>query len=295
MWPSTSATWLEAATSVDWVTCRELATTLKPRSTNPCTMPAPIPCEAPVTMAVFGGLLIVVYLEKVLSLEKFNGQADQKSASSTMRYRALPDASRAKTSLILLIGKCSVCGTTWCRAAKSSIVAIATGEPTSEPETLRCCRMSENAATGIGSNTAPTTCSRPFGASVPMIASQSSFTLTVLISRLKLPPSLLIAAESLVETAWFAPKPFASSNLLSLAVNAVTSQPYAAANFTAMCPRPPMPMMPTRSVGLAYIANGAKTVTPAHRSGPASPAFSVSGRGMTQAQCARMWLANPPR
>jgi hypothetical protein len=30
---------------------------------------------------------------------------------------------------------------------------------------LRCCIMSENAATGIGSSTAPTTCSRPFGAS----------------------------------------------------------------------------------------------------------------------------------
>src|SRR5438445_11443399 len=63
MWPSTRATWLEAATSVDWVTFRELATTLKPRSTNPCTIPAPIPCEAPVTMAVFRWLLMVAYLQ----------------------------------------------------------------------------------------------------------------------------------------------------------------------------------------------------------------------------------------
>src|SRR5215472_9593203 len=31
MWPSTRATWSEAATSVDWVTFRELATTLKPQ------------------------------------------------------------------------------------------------------------------------------------------------------------------------------------------------------------------------------------------------------------------------
>src|SRR5262245_29003723 len=67
MWPSTRATWLEAATSVDWVTFRELATTLKPRSTNAFTMPAPIPCEAPVTMAVFCAPLIVAYLENVLS------------------------------------------------------------------------------------------------------------------------------------------------------------------------------------------------------------------------------------
>src|SRR5437016_5923916 len=64
MWPSTRATWLEATTSVDWVTFRELATTLKPRLTNAFTIPAPIPCDAPVTMAVFGELLMVVYLVK---------------------------------------------------------------------------------------------------------------------------------------------------------------------------------------------------------------------------------------
>src|SRR2546421_9626348 len=63
MWPSTRATCSEAATSVDWVTLRELATTLKPRSTNPFTIPAPIPWEAPVTMAVFRWLLMVAHLE----------------------------------------------------------------------------------------------------------------------------------------------------------------------------------------------------------------------------------------
>src|ERR1700704_5239116 len=62
MWPSTRATWSEAPTSVDWVTFRELATTMKPRSTKAFTMPAPIPCEAPVTMAVFCGALMVGYL-----------------------------------------------------------------------------------------------------------------------------------------------------------------------------------------------------------------------------------------
>ena len=44
---------LEAVTSVDWVTFRDVATTLNPRSTNAFTMPAPIPWDAPVTMAVF--------------------------------------------------------------------------------------------------------------------------------------------------------------------------------------------------------------------------------------------------
>src|SRR5882757_3000184 len=52
----------KSLTSVDWVTFRELATTLKPRSTNACTIPAPIPCEVPVTMAVFCGPLMVAYL-----------------------------------------------------------------------------------------------------------------------------------------------------------------------------------------------------------------------------------------
>src|SRR5262245_52403275 len=66
MWPSTSATRSEAVTSVDWVTFRELATTLKPRSTNAFTIPAPIPCDAPVTRAVFRWLLMVGYLEIVL-------------------------------------------------------------------------------------------------------------------------------------------------------------------------------------------------------------------------------------
>src|SRR6202521_5745004 len=82
MSPSTRATWSEAATSVDWVTFRELATTLNPRSTNPFTIPAPIPCEAPVTMAVFRWLLMVVSLENVLSLEKIDGQLDQRIHAS---------------------------------------------------------------------------------------------------------------------------------------------------------------------------------------------------------------------
>src|SRR6266481_2802141 len=64
MWPSTRATWSDAATSVDWVIFRELATTLKPRSTNAFTIPAPIPCEAPVTIAVFCDSLMIGYLQK---------------------------------------------------------------------------------------------------------------------------------------------------------------------------------------------------------------------------------------
>src|SRR4030095_10423087 len=62
IWPSTRATGSETATSIDGVILRELATTLKPRSTSPFTIPAPIPCEAPVTTAVFSEPLMVVHL-----------------------------------------------------------------------------------------------------------------------------------------------------------------------------------------------------------------------------------------
>ena len=90
---------------------------------------------------------------------------------------------------------------------------------------LRCPKISGKTATGIGSGTAPTTCIRPFGASVPISASQSSGAFTVTISRSIVLASFLMAAESRLETTWFAPKPRASSNLLSLEVKAVTSQP----------------------------------------------------------------------
>src|SRR5712692_5569564 len=86
MWPSTRATWFEAATSVDWVTFRELATTLKPRSTNPFTIPAPIPCEAPVTMAVFRGLLMVAYPE---NRERFDAASEFKGCPA-LRKCLLP-------------------------------------------------------------------------------------------------------------------------------------------------------------------------------------------------------------
>ena len=107
--PSPRATWLEAATSVDGVMFREVAMTLIPRSTNAFTIPAPIPCEAPVTMAVFLGSPTFARLENVLASHTRGGQAEQKSASSTMWQWALPDSSRARASWIVLIGKCSAC------------------------------------------------------------------------------------------------------------------------------------------------------------------------------------------
>src|SRR5437879_1708573 len=86
MWPSTKATWSDAPTSADWVTFREVATTLKPRSTNPFRIPAPIPCDAPVTMAVLRGPLMVVYLENVLLRETIRvGSVDRRLLPPTQR------------------------------------------------------------------------------------------------------------------------------------------------------------------------------------------------------------------
>src|SRR5262249_55956093 len=49
-------------------------------------------------------------------------------------------------------------------------------------------------------------------------------------------------------------------NFLSLDVTAVTSHRYAAATFPPISPNPPMPITPTRSVGLAYMASGVEIV-----------------------------------
>src|SRR3954467_15062699 len=122
------------------------------------------------------------------------------------------------------------------------------------------------------------------GASEATSASQSSGTLTGTSSRSNTPANSLTASGLRLDTTRCAPNFRASSSLLSVEVNAVTSQPYAAANFTAMWPSPPMPTMPTRPVGLAYIASGLNTVMPPHRSGPASATSIFSGRGMAQAQ-----------
>jgi hypothetical protein len=62
-------------------------------------IPAPILWEAPVVMAVFRGLLMVVYLENVLLLEKFDGQAqatlgsaDEVALRSAHRRRSRPSS-----------------------------------------------------------------------------------------------------------------------------------------------------------------------------------------------------------
>src|SRR5580692_6165630 len=52
----------------DFLMLREFATTLYPRSRNDRTTPAPMPCEAPVTMTVFCLLAILLFLCSLSSL-----------------------------------------------------------------------------------------------------------------------------------------------------------------------------------------------------------------------------------
>ena len=101
-----------------------------------------------------------------------------------------------------VLAKVSVTGAIWCRAQKSSIVATVAGEPSGDPEMDLRPPISENAATGTGSNTAPTTCSRPSGASAAMKRSQSSATFAVTRMKSNEPASFPSAALSRVPTTW---------------------------------------------------------------------------------------------
>src|SRR5882724_6596013 len=59
MSPSINARRSEAESSLDFVAFRAVPTTLYPRARNARTIPAPMPCDAPVTITVLGGLFIV--------------------------------------------------------------------------------------------------------------------------------------------------------------------------------------------------------------------------------------------
>src|SRR6266481_8692807 len=58
MSPSINARWSEAESSLDFVAFRAVPTTLYPRARNAWTTPAPMPCDAPVTITVFRLLAI---------------------------------------------------------------------------------------------------------------------------------------------------------------------------------------------------------------------------------------------
>ena len=113
--------------------------------------------------------------------------------------------------------------------------------------------------------------------------------------RSNLPASFFSASASPVATTWCAPNARAASSFEALVVNAVTSQPQARQNFSAMWPRPPIPTTPTRAVGeMPSSRSGANTVMPPHSSGPHSAASRPSGSGTTQTQCARTFSAKAP-
>src|SRR6266480_7037288 len=63
MSPSTKTSWSEAESSFDLVAFRAVPTTLYLRARNARTIPAPMPCDAPVTITVLGGLFIVTLIK----------------------------------------------------------------------------------------------------------------------------------------------------------------------------------------------------------------------------------------
>src|SRR6267378_4291722 len=63
MSPSINARWSETESSLDFVAFRAVLTTLYPRARNARTIPAPMPCDAPVTITVLDGLFIVTLIK----------------------------------------------------------------------------------------------------------------------------------------------------------------------------------------------------------------------------------------
>ena len=81
---------------------------------------------------------------------------------------------------------------------------IATGEPTGEPEMLRCPMISEKTATVIGFYHEANEVHPAVGGQRGDQASQSRATFTVTISRSNVLANFLIAAEPRLETTWCA-------------------------------------------------------------------------------------------
>ena len=182
-----------------------------------------------------------------------------------------------------------------CRAQNASMSAVVAGLPSGEPESDFCGIIIAIAGTATGASTAPTKCSRPFGASAPMYAGQFSGTFTVTRMKSSAPASFFTAASSFELTTWCAPSFFTSSALPADDENANTSHPHLFANCTARCPSPPMPTIPTRCVGrTSNCTNGLNTVTPPQNSGPAVAGSRPAGSGVTQPQWPRTVSANPP-
>jgi hypothetical protein len=95
--------------------------------TNPFTIPSPIPGEAPVTMAVFGGPLMAVCLENILSLETERSSGESEISVQQDVVLSLASFKSSENVVDIAVGEGSVCGATLCREAESSIVSIAAG------------------------------------------------------------------------------------------------------------------------------------------------------------------------
>ena len=81
---------------------------------------------------------------------------------------------------------------------------------------------------------------------------------------------------------------------LLLLLNAVTLQPLAFANLIAICPRPPIPRIPTFCPDLDHLFNGEYTVIPPHMRGPTYFGGIPSGTLKQNRLSPRHLFANPP-
>lgn len=90
--------------------------------------------------------------------------------------------------------------------------------------------------------------------------------------------SRLKFSRPFVATNSVAPSAMDSFFFLSVLEKATTSQPHLLAYWMARCPRPPIPMTPTRSPGLTYRSSELNTVCPAQKKGAASASVRPVGR-----------------
>ena len=135
---------------------------------------------------------------------------------------------------------------------------------------------------------------RPSGFSSSKYGSSGARPLAVLRITSKVPRAACICAASDVTTKPAAPKPRASSSFSAERDSATISHPIALPNWSARWPRPPMPMMPTRSPAFAWRFSGEKVVIPAHINGPTNDISKPAGVRNTHSLGYRIRDAKPP-
>src|SRR4051812_15512925 len=93
MSPSINARWSEVESSLDFVAFRAVPTTLYPRARNARTIPAPMPCDAPVTITVLDELFIVTLIKNPHPIaDRSVGLVLNRLAADRVPYQTRPGA-----------------------------------------------------------------------------------------------------------------------------------------------------------------------------------------------------------